>query len=64
MVLEKYVIHFNDIYGKHYEEFDEEEGRKRFLLYIRPIINGVGNYYIEPQTRDECRLDLVIDYNI
>ncbi|MGX8716301.1 MAG: GxxExxY protein, partial [Lachnospiraceae bacterium] len=44
------------------QEFDEEEGRRRFLLYLRPIINGTGNYYVETQTRSHDRMDLVIDY--
>ena len=26
-VLERFVISFNDIYGDHYEEFNEEAGR-------------------------------------
>ncbi len=42
--------------------FVESMGRKLFLLYLRPIINGVGNYYIEAQTRDETRTDLIVDY--
>ena len=41
----------------------EDEGRKYFLLYLRPIINGTGNYYIESQTRDLRRTDIIIDYN-
>ena len=35
---------------------------KLFLLYLKPIINGVGNYYIEARTRDNKRTDVVIDY--
>jgi hypothetical protein len=62
LVMRKFVEHFNSIYGDHAENFDEEEGRKRFLLYIRPIINGTGNYYIEPETRNARRMDIVIDY--
>ena len=61
-VLERFVVSFDDIYGDSYEEFDEEEGRRRFLLYIRPIINGTGNYYIEARTRNNERMDVVIDY--
>lgn len=31
-------------------------GRKFFLLYLKPIINGAGNYYIEAQTKRRlCR---------
>lgn len=63
MVLEKFVQYFGSIYGDHPEEFDEEEGRRRFLLYLRPIINGTGNYYIEAQTRNARRMDVVVDYN-
>lgn len=40
----------------------ENEGRKLFLLYLKPIINGTGNYYIEAQTRDALRTDIIIDY--
>lgn len=61
-VMRKFVEHFDSIYGDGRQEFDEEEGRRRFLLYIRPIINGTGNYYIEPETRNARRMDVVIDY--
>lgn len=61
-VMKKFVEHFNSIYGDHAAEFDEEEGRRRFLLYLRPIINGTGNYYIEPETRNARRMDVVVDY--
>ena len=61
-ILSRFVTSFDDIYGSKYEIFDEEEGRRRFLLFIRPIINGTGNYYIEAETRNSERMDLVIDY--
>ena len=61
-LLEHYVTAFDDIYESKAEIFSEEEGRKRFLLYIRPISNGTGNYYIETETRNKERMDLVIDY--
>ena len=61
-ILEKFAVHFNDIYGNNELTFKEEEGRRFFMLYIRPIINGVGNYYIEAQTRDRSRTDMIIDY--
>ena len=44
------------------ETFLEDEGRKYFLLYLRPIINGTGNYYIETQTREQKRTDIIVDY--
>ena len=29
---------------------------------LKPIINGTGNYYLEAQTRDERRTDVIVDY--
>ena len=62
LVLTKFTEHFNDIYGDNGERFLEENGRKFFLLYLKPIINGIGNYYIEARTRDERRTDVIVDY--
>ena len=61
-VLEKFVLHFSEIYGDNDEKFVETYGRKFFLLYLNPIINGTGNYYIEAQTRDAKRTDVIVDY--
>lgn len=61
-ILEKFVIHFQELYGDKDEKFVEEYGRRFFLLYLRPIINGTGNYYIESQTRDKKRTDVIVDY--
>ena len=61
-ILEHFVSTFYELYGSCAEPFLEEEGRRRFLLFIRPIINGTGNYYVEAETRDNRRMDLVIDY--
>ena len=63
LVLKKFVEHFNDIFREYDERFLEEAGRKYFLLYLRPIINGTGNYYIEARTRNLCRTDVIVDYN-
>ena len=61
-LLTRFANHFNEIYGKNDDAFVEKMGRKLFLLYLKPIINGIGNYYIEAQTRDETRTDVIIDY--
>ena len=61
-ILEKFVEHFTESFGNSSDAFVEENGRKLFLLYIRPLINGVGNYYIEARTRSMGRTDLIIDY--
>lgn len=63
LILEKFAVHFHELYGDRKEAFVEEEGRKFFLLYLRPIINGTGNYYIESRTRGLRRTDVIIDYN-
>jgi Predicted AAA-ATPase. len=62
-ILEKFVVHFRELYGEKDRKFVEEFGRRFFLLYLRPIINGAGNYYIEAQTRDKKRTDVIIDYH-
>lgn len=33
------------------------------MLYLKPIINGIGNYYVEAQTRNQERTDLIVDYH-
>lgn len=63
LVLEKFVQHFTALYGNNRKAFIEEEGRKYFLLYLKPIINGTGNYYIESRTRELRRTDIIVDYH-
>lgn len=62
LILSRFIEHFHEIYSDSTEKFIEEDGRKCFLVYLRPIINGVGNYYIEARTRNNRRMDVVIDY--
>ncbi len=61
-VLERFVEAFADIYSDADEKFVEENGRRFFLLYLKPIINGVGNFYVEARTRNRRRTDVIIDY--
>ena len=62
LVIERFALSFQDIYGSESEPFVEEVGRRYFLLYLKPIINGTGNYYIEAETRDQTRTDIIVDY--
>lgn len=62
LILEKFVMHFDEIYGDRQQTFIEEDGRRYFLLYLRPIINGAGNYYVESRTRNMERTDVIVDY--
>ena len=52
----------NEAVSQKDDKLVEENGRKIFLTYLLPIINGVGNYYCEAQTRDLTRTDVVVDY--
>ncbi len=61
-VLEKFVETFDYLYGDQDITFYEEVGRRYFLLFLKPIINGVGNYSVESRTRNNERMDLVIYY--
>ena len=45
------------------DEFLEREGRFMFICFLKPIINGTGFYYSEPENDDGSRMDLVITYN-
>lgn len=33
------------------------------MLYLKPIINGTGNFYVESRTRNQERTDLIVDYH-
>lgn len=67
LLLQKFCEHFNEIFrtaeGTMDAKFVKKHGRKQFLLYIRPIINGIGHYYVEAETRDETRTDIIINYH-
>jgi hypothetical protein len=43
-------------------EFLEKDGRLIFLAFLKPIINGGGYDFKEPQVSEEKRLDVVITY--
>ena len=62
LVMEKFYEYYEEIYADNDQKFIEENGRKLFLLFLKPIINGTGNYYIEACTRDSKRTDVIIDY--
>lgn len=65
--MEHVVTRFRDLMHEEYrastEPFLEKEGRLLFLTFLKPIINGIGFYYVEPQTRDNRRMDLVVNYD-
>ena len=62
LILSKFIDTYHEICGPLEKRFKEKDGREQFLLYLKPIINGTGNYYIEAETRDQKRTDVIIDY--
>lgn len=64
--MELVLTRFADLMHEEYREstvpFLEREGRLLFLTFLKPVINGTGFYYIEPQTRNNNRMDLVVTY--
>ena len=62
LIMEKFIETYTQVCGPLTDRFKEKDGRELFLLYLKPIINGTGNYYIEAQTRDQTRTDVIVDY--
>jgi len=60
--LERFAEYYPMIYSEKQAEFLEKEGLLIFLMLLIPALNGKGFYYVEPQTRNEERMDLVISY--
>ena len=64
--MEHVLTRFRDLLHEEYRDstqaFVEKEGRLLFLTFLKPIINGTGFYYVEPQTRDNRRMDLIVTY--
>lgn len=62
LILERFKVHYDTFYCKRDSQFLEREGRFMFLTFLKPIINGIGNYYIEAETRNQRRTDIIVDY--
>jgi len=62
-VLRKFQELMKAEYRDRDKKFIEREGRLLFLSFLRPIINGVGFYFVEPETRQDNRMDIVVTYN-
>lgn len=61
-VLDRFSAMMHQEYRVEDGEFLERQGRLVFLSFLKPIINGKGFYYVEPQTRDNKRMDIVVNY--
>jgi hypothetical protein len=60
--LQKFAQHYYEIYSERDSDFLERHGRLLFLSFLKPLINGVGFYHLEAETRNIRRLDIVVDY--
>lgn len=66
LLMTRVIERFKDLmFSEHRErdnKFVESQGRLLFLCFLKPIINGAGFYYVEPQTRNDGRMDIVVTY--
>ncbi|MCU0341055.1 MAG: hypothetical protein MUE30_14330 [Spirosomaceae bacterium] len=64
--MESVLLGFQSFMKKEYSrkdrDFLEKNGRLVFLAFLKPIINGNGFDFKEPQISEEKRLDVVITY--
>ncbi|MDZ7876348.1 MAG: GxxExxY protein [Saprospiraceae bacterium] len=65
--MEKVMYNFQVFMRENHSDKDrkflERDGRIIFLAFLKPILNGSGFEFKEPQISDERRLDIVITYN-
>jgi AAA-like domain len=65
--MERILTNFQKFMREQYSEKDhtfiERSGRLVFLAFLKPLLNGAGYDFKEPQISDERRLDLVVTYN-
>ena len=61
-VLLKFAEFMEEQYRQENERFYETNGRLIFLAYLKPILNGRGFSFVEAQTRENRRMDVVITF--
>ena len=65
--MEMVIGRFKEIMSDRYKDCDQKfleyHGRLLFLCFLKPIINGTGFCYFEPQTKNGGRMDLIVNYN-
>ena len=61
-VIERFQSLIRNEYRNTDNGFLERQGRLLFLCFLKPIVNGTGFYYVEPETRDGGRMDLVVSF--
>jgi hypothetical protein len=61
-VIERFGVFMFDEYRDQDSAFIEREARRLLLGYIKPIINGYGQYFLEPQMRGGREIDILVQY--
>ncbi len=61
-ILRKFSEFYYSEFRDRDQKFVEREGRLLFLCFLKPIINGKGFYYVEPETRQDRRMDIVVTF--
>jgi hypothetical protein len=62
LCLTRFAQHYRKLFNRNDVAFLERQGRLIFLSFLVPLINGEGFYYIESETADAGRMDIVITY--
>jgi len=61
-VIERFSVFMHETYHDKDSAFIEREARRLLLGYIKPIINGYGQYILEPQIRGGKKIDIIVQY--
>ena len=62
LVLQKFQAFMREQYSRKDRDFLERHGRLVFLAFLKPILNGHGYDFKEPQISQERRLDVTITF--
>lgn len=62
LVLTKFQNYMREQYSRKDRDFLERHGRLVFLAFLKPIINGKGYAFKEPEISEERRLDIAVSF--
>jgi len=61
-VIERFSVFMHEQYHDRDSAFIEREARRLLLGYIKPIINGYGQYFLEPRIRGGRAINILVQY--
>jgi len=62
LCLNKFKRHYAEIFTGKDLKFLKCQGKLIFLTYLKSLINNIGFYHFESETRDYGKIDLVVDF--